>query len=80
MTAAAAQLCRQPIDVGHDLPRGRDFALMALLDEVVLHVDHDQSGLARVDGIERMQLAQTRLHAFGGGLGNRDLVHLCFLN
>ncbi len=75
MAAAPPQLFGEPVDVRHDLARRRHLALMALLDEVVLHVDHEQRGLAGIDGIERMHLSHPGLHAVEGGLGNRDLVH-----
>jgi hypothetical protein len=53
---------------------------MALLDEVVLHVHHNQSRLARVDRVEWVKLPQALFQAVGGGLSNRYLVHFCFLN
>ena len=80
MAAAAPQLGGEPIDVGHDLARQRHLALMARLDEIVLHVDHQQRGLARVDDVERVQLAHARIHAVERGLRDRDLVHRCVLN
>ena len=68
MAAAAAQLGGEPVDVRHDLARQRGFVLMAWLDEIILHVDHNQRGTVRVDDVERMQLAQPRLHPCDGGL------------
>ena len=80
MAAAAAQLGGEPVDVRHDLARQRHLALVARLDEIVLHVDHEQRGGARVNGVERVQLAHPGVHAVEGGLRDRDLVHRRFLN
>ena len=57
-TAAAPHLGGEPVDVRHDLARQRNFALMARLAEIILHVDHDQSGFARIDLVERVQLCR----------------------
>ena len=53
---------------------------MARLDEIVLHVDYEQRGGARVDGVERVQLADPRVHAVEAGLRDSDLAHRRFLN
>src|SRR5262249_50019711 len=53
---------RKPIDIWRDLAGHRNLALMPRLDEVVLDVDHQQAGLARRHGVERMQFAHAPRH------------------
>src|ERR1700722_10406571 len=76
MAAVAPQFGGEAVDVRHDLARQRDLALMPGFDEIVLHVDDQERGAWRVDGVERMQLADPRPHPRQGTLRDRDFVHV----
>jgi len=62
MAAAPPQAGGKAIDIRHDLAGHRNLALMPRLDEVILHVDHQQAGLARRHSVERMQFAHAPRH------------------
>jgi hypothetical protein len=64
--AAAAKLGGEPVDVRHNLARQRHLALVPRLDEIILHVDHHQRGVVRIDSVERVQLAHSYRHAVEG--------------
>jgi len=80
MAAPPAQPRRQEVDIRHDFARQRNLALMARLDEIVLHVDHEQGGFARLDRLEWVRFAHPLRHAVACGGRDRDLVHRCVLN
>jgi len=61
--AAGARRAREPIDIGHDLARRRDFDRRALGAEDVLHVDNHQRGLARLDALKSVQTAAAKYDA-----------------
>ena len=75
MPAAPPQVPRHAVDRRHDLARERYLALVALLHEIILHVDDKHRGALRIERIERMRLAAPHHDALGDGFGNRDLVH-----
>jgi len=79
MAAAPPQTGGEPIDIRHDFAGRRDLALMPRLDEVVLHVDDQQAGLARRHGVERMQFVHTPRHPVERGWRDGNLVHCCIL-
>jgi hypothetical protein len=79
MAAAPPQPSGEPIDIRHDLTGRRDFALVPRLDEVVLHVDDQQGGLAGRHPVERMQFAHPPRHPLQSGWGDCNLVHRCIL-
>ena len=63
------------VDRGHDRARLRHLALEARLHEVVLHVDHDERGLGRLDHVEGMRPPGARGDAVHEVGGDRQFVH-----
>jgi hypothetical protein len=61
--AGGAGRAREPIDVRHDLARGRDLDRRALGAKYILHVDYDQRGFVRRDRFEPMQTAAAKYDA-----------------
>ena len=64
----STQFGAEPIDVRHDPARHRHLALVARLDEIVLHVDDQQRRAAWLDHIERVELPDAGAHALERGL------------
>jgi hypothetical protein len=73
--AGGAGGARQPIDVGYDLAGSRDLDGRALGAEYVLHIDDDQRGLARIDGLKAVQVAAAEDDAIDYVGGQLSRVH-----
>jgi hypothetical protein len=65
----------EAVDRRHDGARLRHLALEARLHEVVLHVDHHERGLGRLDHVEGMRSAGARGDAVHEVGGDRQFVH-----
>src|SRR5262249_37855440 len=69
---------RQSVDVGHD--RARHWAERmrhARQHEGILHVDHKERGLARIEIVVDERAAASGYHALHDRLRDCDLVHGC---
>ena len=74
VAGTAAQRGGEPVDVRYDLARHRHFALMARLDEIVLHVDDQEGSAARLDASKGCSLpTRVRIRS----LTASDIARVC---